>query len=401
MLPTLNLYIILIKEIKMYKYIFIIIICLSGCQKPEAIILSDNFVKLFGGEFDDIAVSLLHENTNILILSNSFNRSRGRDSDISLLKVDKYGQLKWQSYFGGDNNDTAKKVISDSEFNFFILAELHTNNSRSISLIKVDSNGNEIFSKIYEPIDPLILKYTAVDILDAGNNLVILATIDDEKRRIAILYVNKLNGNIVEDGFRRFGFESSNDEAVSLCKDGEDVLFLATTDKSENTSQSKSNFFIGSTRGVLFRTFGGINAELGTKLIKTIDGRYLILGSMITSDNSKVVFTKVRKTSSGFIEENSWPKILDYDHITAQAIQEINDGGYVILGVKMWNNSNSDIVDELSWPKYFGNEYFEEAKAIIQTDELGLVILSTISNSSNGLKKVCLIKTNSDGDFDF
>ncbi|WP_068944514.1 T9SS type A sorting domain-containing protein [Chryseobacterium timonianum] len=145
-----------------------------------------------------------------------------------------------------------------------------------------------------------------------------------------------------------------------------------------------------------------------SQVTTTIDQQYLITGSSIQSRNGNLEagskqnngydFHLVKLNQQG---EQTWEKYFsgnNHDYLSATVSTQ--DGGFLVAGTSysdkgldkkddskggsdMWLIRINEFGDEL-WQKTLGTNSDEEAKAVIQTTDLGFFIAGNVQNSSKG-----------------
>ena len=71
-------------------------------------------------------------------------------SDLILIKTDLNGELVWEKFFGGNNNDSGQSVQQTSDGGYIITGTYQINDlNYDVYLIKTDINGDEEWSKIF------------------------------------------------------------------------------------------------------------------------------------------------------------------------------------------------------------------------------------------------------------
>ncbi|MCW1962907.1 hypothetical protein OL225_12455 [Chryseobacterium viscerum] len=143
-----------------------------------------------------------------------------------------------------------------------------------------------------------------------------------------------------------------------------------------------------------------------SKVTTTIDQQYLITGSSIQSDklqqtskqNNGYDFHLVKLNQQG---EEAWEKYFsgsNHDYLSATVTTQ--DGGFLLAGTSysgkgldkkedskggsdIWLIRINEFGDEL-WQKTLGSSSDEEARAVIQTTDLGFFVAGNVQNSSKG-----------------
>jgi ABC-type cobalt transport system substrate-binding protein len=139
--------------------------------------------------------------------------------------------------------------------------------------------------------------------------------------------------------------------------------------------------FVVELYGVHFslETFGGAQDDRANDVIQTQDGGYLIVGetSSFGAGEKDIYVLKLDKSGN-----KQWEKTFGgKDDDEANAVVQTQDGGYLIVGgtnsfgagwdawdayvLKLDKNGNKQ------WAKTFGGKDYDEAKAVIQTQDGG------------------------------
>ncbi|WP_114821142.1 T9SS type A sorting domain-containing protein [Chryseobacterium sp. KLBC 52] len=161
-----------------------------------------------------------------------------------------------------------------------------------------------------------------------------------------------------------------------------------------------------------------------SQITTTIDQQYLITGSSIQSKSQQPAASS-QKQNNGYDfhlikldqqGKESWEKYFagqNHDYLSATVTTQ--DGGFLLAGTSysgkgldkkedskggsdIWLVRINEFGDEL-WQKTLGSSSDEEARAVIQTTDLGFFVAGNVQNSSKGYgsKDVLIIKLDKDG----
>lgn len=220
-------------------------------------------------------------------------------------------------------------------------------------LLKLDEEGNEIWSRLYEG-----------DIYD---------------------YLTSVQ-QTTDGGFIAIGSENSSSG------NGNYSVMLVKTD-----TQGQQEWI----------NFLGVSSWwVGSEGQQTNDGGYIITGSrrtVVDGEYQKDVL--LLKTNIEGDEE--WHQTFDMGYTTndyGRSIIQTNDGGYVIAGYGLNENEDDDVwliktdlqgVEQ--WNESFGGSLSDRPESIQQTTDGGFIIVGVTKSYGNGDNDVWLIKTNSQG----
>lgn len=300
------------------------------------------------------------------------------------------GEIEWAKTFGGSNQDFAKSVIQTQDGNLVILG--HTKSidgdivDKSIQesdywLIKIDLNGNIIWSKTY-----------------GGSN-------DDVGEKV--IQTN-------DGGFIIVGYSRSNDGDASNNEGFHDNWLLKLNNVGDILWE---------------KSFGFAGHDHAYSIIQTSDGGFFMTGFLDVTASGGAGNSRSNNILHGIGEfwchklnsngELEWRKYFGgtsndraYDAVQA------NDGGFVITGFSESNDfdiSNSigsydywvikiDGLGNLLWEKSLGGLEIDQSRAIVKTEDNSYIVagnsFSTDGNnpSNFGSSDFLLVKLNDDGD---
>lgn len=275
--------------------------------------------------------------------------------------------IAYQFYWGGDTSDWSNYVASGESI---VMSKSWSSvNTYSIKARAKDKNGK--ISEWSEPHSILISAQTmwtktyGGDYADIGNSV----------------------QQTTDGGYIIVGLTESYGAG------GYDI-WLIKTDSSGNMQWNK--------------TFGGAEDDWGLTVQQTTDGGYIIFAEYYNIYNNGIQLIKTdnlgnlqwSRTFSGFIGFGS----VAYGF--SQVGQQTSDGGYVLTGTKIIDDTmfdvnvlliKTDISGNLQWEKTFSfyGEYFGYGASVQQTFDGGYIItgLAEYSDSTN----VLLIKTDPSG----
>lgn len=264
-------------------------------------------------------------------------------------------QITFERNYGGPYDDIGYSAQQTSDGGYIVAG--YTNKEpfpfgdRDVFLIRVDSLGDTIWTKTY--------------------------------------------GNSLEDGAY----------SVRQCKNGDYIVVGVTY--SYSAGNYVSDVFLlkvapdGDT--IWTKTYGGTGWDNGHSVIESHTGGYIIVGETTSYGACGGDVYLVRADSEG---NELWRKI--YGGSSAQvgeAIQQTDDGGYIITGWSLSDSPDSegvlliktDSVGNMIWEKIYGGMHCA-AYSVQQTSDSGYIICGHKAEFGNGGWEVWLLKTNSLGD---
>ena len=324
------------------------------------------FIKTFGGNKPDIGRSIRKAGESYII--NGWTESKGSGlRDMWLIKIDSLGSIEWDKTFGDNNNDWGYYAESTLDNGIIFSGRSSTGNVPSAStgtvptnfVAKTDDLGNEIWRVLL------------------GSNLF--------SRSVFQVTETK------DLGYIALGY--SNNANLFTGAEGSPYISLYKIDQNGN----------------LIWSFNYKNWSIGYSICETLDGSFLIVGNqelersiddaVITSE-SNILLLKVDKDGNLLWEKEH--NFSEWDN--AKSVTKTNDG-FVITGqMGEYETGDQDLLilkidndgNEI-WHQSFGGSFSERGNDIIETS-LGDYVAVGITYSfdvANG--DVWLVKVNSDG----
>lgn len=173
--------------------------------------------KTFGGASWDTGYSVIALNDGGCMLAGYTESYGSGKTDMYIVRADAKGDCIWARTFGGEREDRASAIIKTRDNNFLIAGKSGSYTARGfgwdILLVKIDMNGNSLWSKVFPAADT-----------DAGNSVAETADkgfiITGTKRCYGICDANVLVIKIDSEGnseWTRIFAGRSDDTAQSVC----------------------------------------------------------------------------------------------------------------------------------------------------------------------------------------
>ncbi|MFC2096505.1 hypothetical protein ACFLQ3_02265 [Bacteroidota bacterium] len=321
------------------------------------------------------------------------------DGDAFLIKTDAFGELVWEKTYRDDYSTVASSIVYANDGNLIIGGTtLSPENDADAYLIKVTTDGDEIWSKSYG--DALDEHIAVQKSSDGGyflyGNIVNPNDIIVSNPGVAGYagFVGRSNPFILktnENGNELWSraFESSENIIVSSglpTPDGgllmlasilnypldDNDMYLLKVDESGNEVWSQTY-----TQGSMY----------GYDMIQTQDGYFLISVSYKDTDNNQTkndfLFLKIDQNGNEIWSSTFGdPDMIDYGKI----LVESNNGGFVVVGEKSRDLYGSEILMNIVKIDSNGQLIGEESYASTHT------LFSKILEHSNGEYIICASK---------
>ncbi|MBK7389201.1 MAG: T9SS type A sorting domain-containing protein [Bacteroidetes bacterium] len=266
--------------------------------------------------------------------------------DMYLVRVDFNGDLIWSKSYGGTGYDFGNSVRQTTDGGFIIVGRTTSfgSGNNDVYAVKTDVNGDTLWSKTYGGIG------------------------DDEGYSV---YQTTDGGYIIAGRTNSFGTYD---------------VFLIRTDISGNSLWTK--------------TYGGSLGDKGSLVQQTSDGGYVIVGETSSFGTGANDVYLIKVDSIGNI---NWSRTYGeaFDE-RGYSVQQTLDGGYIIVGETQNGSSVYLVKTEANgnalWSKIYGTVDDDNGYSVQQTSDGGYIIGGTIISFGAPHSEAYLIKTNNTGD---
>ena len=362
-------------------------------------LLGQGWEQTYGGIESDEGWSVQQTNDGgYIICGTSGDLFPGSSVFTYLIKTDQYGDEIWsQTYgtFGDSLYHSGKSVKQTSDGGFIIGGEVMStwNGLGYLRVFKTDGNGNEIWNNTYGNLFSGVFELGSIqNTMDGGYILVGLGPGPIDSGDILLIKIDE-NGNEiwtntfggVDQQFGRSGLQTSDGGYIitgSRWENGNYTSFLLKTDQNGNEIWNQT-FGFGS----------------GFSVRQTTDGGYIISGREQVNGLLQNVLTKTDQ--NGNIQ---WTQNYEgVFGSSGYSVKQTDDNGFIITGytsqidtltylslIKTDENGNEQ------WSQIFGRtSLLRGGRCVQQTTDGGYVL--TGSKFENGNSDVCLIKTDDQG----
>lgn len=352
------------------------------------------FQYTFGGGKKDVLYSTI-ETDDKGFISVGYTESFGAGNyDMYLIKNDSVGNLEWSKTYGGKKEDYGRSIIKSNDGKGYVMLgysnSFSVNNYFDIYLVKVNMNGDTLWSKYYG-LDRSEYGYSIIPTKEGGYMLLgeVINNINGDKNSdIMLIKVGEAGqfewskiygGNLtdylysieqLEDGTYLLGGETNSFGAGEWD-------FLAVRLQVDGKIQ-------------MAKTYGGLKTDFGRFAISGKDGGVLIGGNSFNYGAGDMDFVLIYTNKDGVIE---WSQ--SYGDIGTEYMLDITktkEGGYLVSG---YTNSFGTHVEDifllrlkadgkLLWGKTIGGDYGDYGVSVIPTSNKGVVI--TGNTKSFGVK---------------
>lgn len=406
------------KQIIKYTCGLIFILTLFSCDKFDiSNIQADSFIKLYGSGSKEIGVDVKSFNNGYILLATTTHPNR-EDTDIALIKTDKYGNQKGAvDTIDSGGNDVAGKLLLTDDGGFIIIGTISDITDtipdtdpvdfyKNIYLAKYNSDGENEWEDTFGEKGVNELGET-IEIAQTG--YIIAGSIDKadgvtgNPTGTKDVYLVKLNESGDFEWDRNFG-GAQEDYASDIIKHNDGYLIVGSSNSFTEESGLgqydmlliKTNFSGGETHKF---TYGGIYNDYGNSVVETDDGFVFTGSKEIISSNAKVYVVKVDKND---LLNVLWDfEFGDNLYDEGFDILEINEGFAIAGSYEISNGTTAAYfltIDELGknpMENILGS-YNQSMNSIEKISDDGYIMIG--NSGQEGNEMICLMKLNYDGE---
>jgi len=358
-----------------------------------------SYQKEFGGLNNDIAYSVQQTADEGLIIAGRTDSWGNGGIDGWLIKTNIEGHEEWNYTFGGENDDWCREVENTSDGGYILTGTTNSsgNGSNDIWLIKVNQEGLEEWQYTFGGADGdwgMSVEQTMDDgFILVGHTLSFGAGYYD-------IYMVKTDAFGNEEWQQTFGgTEEDFGYSVLQTSDGGYVVLGFTV--SFGSGQKDVWLIKTDAQGIMQwdKTFGGTAGEIGTEIMETEEGGFIITGYTESNSNGLYDVLLIKTDSNG---NEIWSKnIGNGNYESGSSVAQTHDGGFIITGYTISHGAGlrdiwlvkTDQVGNEEWQYTFGGIYNDEGTHVLQTFSGGFVVVGYTESRGSGQKDVKLIKT--------
>jgi len=295
----------------------------------------------FGGTSYDRGYSVQQTNEGGYIITGCTHSFGNGEFDVWLIKTDSNGNEEWNSTFGGISVDWGYSILKLVDGGYIIAGytDSYGAGNSDVWLIKADSNGNEEWNSTFGGISYdkgfsgrqtddggyIITGYTVSYNLDGTGCDVWLIKTDSNGNEE---WNSTFGGTGIPNKFDMgYDVQQTNDGGYIITGDTE-IYYVSQSDVLLIKTDSSGN-------EVWTETFGGSNADRGRSVQQTVDGGYIIVGWAVSFGEPDPDVWLIKTDMNGCKE---WNVIYGFEVNSGDwgyAVEQTNDGGYIIAGTTM------------------------------------------------------------------
>jgi len=384
-----------------------IFIMLTALTLANLAVAQTTFQKIIGGTNDDLANAVQQTSDGGYIIVGETRSYGTGNRDVYLVKLDSLGNTVYSKTYGGNVEDYALTLDQTTDGGYIIGA--HTGSfgqgGHDYYLIKTDSNGDTLFTKLYGGTAPDGI-YNLHQTVDGG--YIIGGHTSSFGAGAHDYYLIKTNANGDTLWTKTYGGSSGDyfRSVVSLELTENPYYVIVGETLSFGTGgidilMARTDGFTGDL--IWSKTYGGSTNDYAYGIYETSDVGLIIVGHTNSFGAGGMDIYVIKTDLWGTIQ---WSKTYggagdEYGY----SIQQTSDNGYIIVGstTSFGAGSNdvylikTDANGDILWTKTYGGSMDEVGQSVQQTTDGGYIITGNTSSFGTGLKDIYVIKTDAIG----
>ncbi len=310
----------------------------------------------------------------------------GGNYDGIIRKFGNDGTLKWSLSYGGVLHDRFHDMIETSDNCYVIVGETEIDalsDNHDLWVIKVDSIGNEIWSKTYGDT----LFDVGYSVKELSDGYIIAGSHEDLNVDMWLLHLDN-NGDLMWS--RTFGGpDSENAYDVEIAVDGGFILTGTTYSFGNGISDiwvMKTNVDGDSLWSV---TLGGADRELATDAVISSNGGILVCGYTKSFGSGNHDAWLIKIDSNG---DSLWSVLYGGEDVDRfyKVLTDVDDNTIVTGWTRSYGSGNYDLLlnkydqlGELQWDYFYGDENTQLGLSILKNSALNYLLLGSYSYSNS------------------
>ncbi|MEY3089820.1 MAG: hypothetical protein RL113_136 [Pseudomonadota bacterium] len=252
--------------------------------------------KTFGGDRDEVAGGIALASDGSMFVVGDSNSYKRKYNDIYIAKLEKNGEMITSYMIGSKKEDSAQAITRTKDGNMVLVGYRETGRAgdRDFLIMKLDTNGNKIWSKTYGEYD--IDRLNSVVATDDGG-IVATGSTRSYKSALTDLSVMKLDTNGMMAWHKIYGFKYYEyGNGVTKLSDGGFMVSGGTSSLGKGDHDLYMLAFDKTGAITWSHVYGGRDKDSGTGIAQLDDGSVVSVGNTASFGRSKEFYMiKVKK----------------------------------------------------------------------------------------------------------
>jgi hypothetical protein len=390
---------------------------LAAASPPAA---ANGWARTYGGPLDDQARAVaLAPDGGFLVAGWTRSFSAGGDYDAWILKLDPSGYLQWQKTYGGTGNDYARSVRPTSDGGFIVGGHTESfgagGGTDDFWLLKLAADGSVQWENRYGG-SCIEKSYSVWQNADAGYALAGGTCSFGVSGQDPWVIRTDPNGALagVTSWERTYGFGQTNiQELLAVQQTGDGGFIAAGYTDAHNPNQDYDVWLLkldqlGLVVQWQWRAGGAAAPPLSGDSAQAVQelagGGYVVAGTTTLGSGGFDYWVLRLDGSGNIVWQNAYG---GSSFESAEAVQQTADGGFIVGGRGWSFGGGADVwalkLDPngvVQWQRVYGGSGVEEAYAVRQTPDGGYVLAGVVDPNGTMNHDVLVLKLRADGGMD-
>lgn len=249
------------------------------------------------------------------------------DGNVYLLKINANGQKQWSKQFGGAGEDVGFRIIPTTVSGGYLIVGTTNslgNGERDVYLVKVDAQGNQVWANAYGTPN----EEDGSSVLEVADGYLVFGTGDDATSGSKEAYLIKVDFNGNQVWSKYLNATSQSDFGIDIVQAADGNIVLA----GSNGSQTEGWLLKTDLNGdqIWLQTIAGTVSIQVSDLLKTVNGDLVVAGTTETTPLNSNAFL-ARFDNDG---NQIWMTDIGRSGYSdfCQSAYETADGGFIAIG---------------------------------------------------------------------
>jgi len=379
---------------------------IENCDIP----VGATFMKNFGGRSYDEARSVVATADGGFMVAGRATGTSSSNTDMSVMRLDRDGNRKWEKSFGADETEEANDIIATEDGNFLVVGHSDSYGGgpglKDMWAVKIDPEGNTIWKQQFGS-NTTIDEAKAATQAHGGGYILVGSSFEETSLNLLVVKVSE-SGEM--QWKKSFGGDAS-EEGNAIVKTDDGYTIIGNTESKGAGKWDIWMLHIDKEGNKKWdATFGGGDNETGNAVALTSDGGYLLAGSTYSFAQASQDLWVVRTDAQG---KELWNK--NFGGVAAEeAFGLVNtaDGQFVAAGFKeIWNESEKKVGEDahdiflvkfsekgdVVWERSFGGASEQRCFDLTVLEDGGFIGVGLIHTENTGGTDMMVLKATDSG----
>ncbi len=394
----------------------------NACDTPESVqpYQGQNFIKLYGGNGIEEGMDLIALSDGGFVLTGSSTSTSNGGKDVYVVRTDNLGNVIWEKSYGGRGDDVGNSVLLGQNNSIYVCGEITQDTSdlpgtRDVYVLNLNLSDGSVIGEPKQYGNYKRDEFGSDVIEMSDGKFFITSTMAHQDTSKYYLIETDNNLDTLQFRSRYIGTEQVNNYATKTFENSLDMInpYVIFGSVQRIVNGNKSFWY----RSFVYRSNGDatINPEfygsetedeICSDAFKTTDGGYILAGTSTVGNQTREMVVRLNPN-----REEVWKKTYNNSfnrNVKESGIIQTNDGGYLLSSTIELNDPKNHEISLLKlnaegieeWRKTYGSSQNDKGSKVVQLEDGSFVVVGTMGFeiNPNSQTKMCLIKVNEHGD---